>query len=51
MHFYSKTTGDEMLKVGMEQAENFGVEINEEDILKINPNKSAFEFIKELIQP
>lgn len=45
--FLFKTTGDEMLKVGMEQAKNFGAEFLKEDILKILPNESGFEFVAE----
>lgn len=45
--FLFKTTGDEMLKVGMQQAESFGAEFIEEDILKINSNGSGFEFVTE----
>lgn len=45
--FLFKTTGDEMLKVGMQQAESFGAEFMEEDILKITSNASSFEFVAE----
>lgn len=45
--FLFKTTGDEMLKVGMQQAKSFGAEFIEEDILKITSNESDFEFVTE----
>lgn len=45
--FLFKTTGDEMLKVGMQQAAGFGAEFMEEDILKITSNESGFELIAE----
>jgi len=45
--FLFKTTGDEMLKVGLRQAESFGAEFIEEDILKINSDGSGFEFLTE----
>jgi thioredoxin reductase (NADPH) len=45
--FLFKTTGDEMLKVGMQQAESFGADFMEEDILKITSNESGFEFVTE----
>ncbi len=45
--FLFKSTGDEMLKVGMQQAKDFGAEFLKEDILKITPDESGFEFATE----
>lgn len=45
--FLFKTTGDEMLQVGKRQAEDFGAEFMEEDILKITSNESGFDFVTE----
>ena len=45
--FLFKATGEEMLRVGTEQAKNFGAEFLKEDILSISQNESGFELVTE----
>jgi len=45
--FLFKATGEEMLKVGVEQAKNFGAGFMEEDILHISPGEPGFELTTE----
>ncbi len=45
--FLFKGSGEEMLKVGREQAEKFGAAFLEEDILHISQDKSGFTFATE----
>jgi thioredoxin reductase (NADPH) len=45
--FLFKATGDEMLKVGIEQAKSFGADFLEEDILNILLTESGFDFTTE----